>query len=190
MDNSPSSSDHLTLYPFKIEKLHAPSLVLFLGTPGSGKTTSCRSMLVDLFQDAVKNERTDFPIVHLALYGSKGDDEYSGLVHPVLVHDDITPGILKNNVNRLLRMRRDIVGDNEDDEEFVGSKRKLAESENDNDKPIPDDHIQSTVPPSVEDMTTRLIMDDITSNRAIFEILFVGEVRTAFFFRLLTSILH
>lgn len=122
---------------FDVTLLHQPSLMMIVGNPGSGKTNTVRSLLVELAYDAAVNRRPDFPLIHTAMYGSKGEGEYGDAIHPAVVFDDVQAETLKNTINRLLRIRQDAVTD--------------------------PDNVDR------EDMGTRIVMDDVTSSRNIFE---------------------
>ena len=122
---------------FDVTLLHQPTLMMIVGNPGSGKTNTVRSLLLELMYDAAVNARPDFPLLHAAMYGSKGEGEYGTAIHPTLVFDDVQTDNLKNTINRLLKIRQNISSDP-----------------------------QST---DREDMGTRIILDDVTSSRQIFE---------------------
>lgn len=166
----------VSVHPFDVAELHAPSLVIFLGTPGSGKTSACRSILLELYRDAALHGRTNFPLLHTAMYGSKGDDEYAGLVHQVVTHNDLQPEGMKSAVNRLLRMRKNIPfkqgggGDAASDASGGGggpAHRGVAAAV------APAAAVPAAaVPPeqtTMDDLATRMIWDDITSQRQKFE---------------------
>ena len=122
---------------FDVTLLHQAMLVLIVGNPGSGKTNAIKSLLLELAHDAAVNKRTDFPLLHIAMYGSKGEGEYNNIVHPAAVFDDVQADTLKSLVNRQLKMRQNVAADPANCER--------------------------------EDMTTRVILDDVTSSRQIFE---------------------
>jgi hypothetical protein len=137
METNTSQSTCMTIPPFDVTLLHQDTLLMVVGNPGSGKTNTVKSLLVELAHDAAVSHRQDFPLLHVAMYGSKGEGEYDGIIHPTLVHDDVQADSLRDVVNRALRIRQDA---------------STAPAETDR-----------------EDMSTRIILDDVTSSRQIFE---------------------
>ena len=178
-----AQTEEYTIHPFDISNLHRPSLVIFLGMPGSGKTVTCRSVLAETYYDAALKGRDDYPLVNLAMYGSKGEDEYAGAVHPIMTHEDVGAEILKNNINRLLRMRRRVPKtDDADDAESVmdddvmsvGGKRARSvrggsTARSDVSEPSEFAQDDGGIAPKKEDLCTRILLDDIASSRSIFE---------------------